>query len=111
MSHSGFGWTLGEWQQAYRNAQLQPGVLAELLAELSSSDPAWISLATPTQLQAQLEQLAERLATASGDLSKLPLYGVPFAIKDNIDAAGWQTTAACPEFAYVAEQDARVVAR
>ena len=111
MSHRGFGWTLGEWQQAYRNQQLQPGVLAELLAELSSADPAWITLASPEQLQGQLDQLAERLAAAEGDLNKLPLYGMPLAIKDNIDAAGWPTTAACPEFAYTAESDATVVAK
>ncbi|WP_043307111.1 allophanate hydrolase [Pseudomonas sp. ML96] len=111
MSHRGFGWTLSEWQSAYRTDNLQPEVLAELLAELSADDPAWISLATPAQLQGQLEQLAERLAASAGDLSKLPLYGVPFAIKDNIDAAGWTTTAACPEFAYTAESDATVVAR
>ncbi|WP_220815931.1 allophanate hydrolase [Pseudomonas paralcaligenes] len=111
MSHRGFGWTLSEWQQAYRTENLQPGALAELLAELGGEDPAWISLATPAQLQAQLDALAERLAAVGGDLGKLPLYGVPFAIKDNIDAAGWQTTAACPEFAYTAEADATVVAR
>ncbi|MDH0897088.1 MULTISPECIES: allophanate hydrolase [unclassified Pseudomonas] len=111
MSHRGFGWTLSEWQQAYRTENLQPGALAELLAELGGEDPAWISLATPAQLQAQLDALAERLAAVEGDLGKLPLYGVPFAIKDNIDAAGWQTTAACPEFAYTAEADATVVAR
>jgi allophanate hydrolase len=41
----------------------------------------------------------------------LPLYGVPFAIKDNIDVAGVPTTAACPEFAYVPERSAAVVER
>ena len=40
-----------------------------------------------------------------------PLYGVPFAIKDNIDLAGHPTTAACPDFAYVAQQSAPVVQR
>lgn len=40
-----------------------------------------------------------------------PLYGVPVAIKDNIDAAGFQTTAACPAFAYTPKQDATAVAR
>ena len=111
MSQSTRGWTLNDWQQAYRNQHLQPAVLAELLAELSDSDPAWISLASAQQLQVQLDELAERLAGVAGDLAKLPLYGVPFAIKDNIDAAGWLTTAACPEFAYTAEQDAHVVAK
>jgi allophanate hydrolase len=41
----------------------------------------------------------------------LPLFGIPFAVKDNIDVAGWPTTAACPEFTYVAREDASIVAR
>ncbi len=40
-----------------------------------------------------------------------PLYGIPFAVKDNIDVAGLPTTCACPEFAYVAERTATVVER
>ena len=39
----------------------------------------------------------------------LPLWGIPFVVKDNIDVAGWPTTAACPEFSYIPEQDAEVV--
>ncbi len=57
-----------------------------------------------------LEELLHLAASVATDPS-LPLYGVPFAIKDNIDVAGWPTTAACPEFSYVAEHDATVVAR
>ncbi|MDF1792889.1 MAG: allophanate hydrolase [Thalassobaculaceae bacterium] len=58
-------------------------------------------------------------ATAQGDVARLgpfdrstkPLWGVPFAIKDNIDAAGEQTTAGCPAFAYGAVADAFTVAQ
>lgn len=42
---------------------------------------------------------------------ELPLYGVPFAIKDNIDLAGIKTTVGCPAFAYAPEKSATVVAR
>ena len=53
--------------------------------------------------------IAERLR-AAGPEGK-PLYGVPFAVKDNIDVAGLPTTAACPAFAYRAEASAFVVER
>ncbi|MHB2168865.1 allophanate hydrolase [Alsobacter sp. R-9] len=42
---------------------------------------------------------------------RLPLWGVPFAVKDNIDVAGVPTTAACPDFASVPARSAPVVER
>jgi allophanate hydrolase len=54
--------------------------------------------------------LDDLLASVPTDRS-LPLFGLPFAVKDNIDVDGWPTTAACPEFAYDAKEDAAVVAR
>jgi allophanate hydrolase len=109
------GFTIAEWQQLYRQGTIRPSMLlgwaTNGAAELVPDDVAWIARSTLEQLQAQLDRLEERLAAVGGDLNQLPLYGVPFAIKDNIDAAGWMTTVACPEFAYRAKEDAHVVAR
>ena len=105
------GWTLGEWREAYRNGTITPDIVLTLAAQHAAADNAWIARARPEQLTAQLAQLSERLAAVGGDMTQLPLYGVPFAIKDNIDAVGWETTAACPEFAYAPASDASVVAK
>lgn len=51
--------------------------------------------------------VSRRLERLSPD--SLPLYGIPFAVKDNIDLAGIPTTAACPAYAYTPERSARVV--
>jgi allophanate hydrolase len=53
--------------------------------------------------------LARAAALGKFDPAGRPLWGVPFAVKDNIDVAGMPTTAACAEFAYWPERDATVV--
>jgi allophanate hydrolase len=62
-------------------------------------------------LRAEAEALADARALADRADQNLPLYGVPVAIKDNIDVAGLPTTAACPGFAYQPQRDAIAVAR
>lgn len=72
----------------------------------------WIYRVSPEQLLAracELEQQASRLGEALWET--LPLYGIPFAVKDNIDVARLPTTAACPEFSYEAQNNASVVQR
>lgn len=104
-------WTVAEWQKGYRDGLSPRELLPALLARLDPDDPAWISLTSAAALAAELDRLEQRLAEVKGDLACLPLYGVPFAVKDNIDSAGLPTTCACPDFAYSPAEDAAVVAR
>ena len=62
-------------------------------------------------LRDEAEALAEARALEVSGKKDLPLYGVPFAVKDNIDVAGLPTTAACPAFAYKPGSDATAVAK
>ncbi|MFC7608289.1 allophanate hydrolase [Teichococcus aestuarii] len=54
---------------------------------------------------------AAAAALDPADRERLPLWGIPFAVKDNIDVAGMPTTAACPAFAYTPARHAGVVER
>jgi allophanate hydrolase len=99
---------LADLSAAYRERRATPlSVIESLLARLDEfSDRAiWIS-------HVPRERVLEQARTLGAmDPGSLPLYGVPFAIKDNIDLAGIPTTAACSAFAYTPEQSAFVVDR
>jgi allophanate hydrolase len=62
-------------------------------------------------LRDENEALAEARALAASGPAGRPLYGIPVAVKDNIDVAGLPTTAGCPAFAYQPAQDSTAVAR
>jgi allophanate hydrolase len=62
-------------------------------------------------LRDENDALAEAEALTKKDAAQLPLFGVPVAVKDNIDALGMPTTAACPAFAYSPAHDSTAVAR
>ncbi|HEV2554892.1 MAG TPA: allophanate hydrolase [Bosea sp. (in: a-proteobacteria)] len=62
-------------------------------------------------LRPEAEVLAEAEALQAEGPRGRALWGIPVAVKDNIDVAGLPTTAACPAFAFTPAQDATVVAR
>ncbi|MDX1589279.1 MAG: allophanate hydrolase [Oleiphilaceae bacterium] len=105
------GWTLADWQRAYHKGASPEALLKPLLKRIRGEDPAWIACLTDQELDQALSQLAGTLSAHEGDMGALPLYGIPFAVKDNIDATGFDTTAACPAFAYRPGKDAEAVAR
>jgi allophanate hydrolase len=94
-----FGLDFARLRAAYEAGETTPArVIAELLRRIADhDDPAvWITRRDDADLLAEAERLTDRFADRAG----LPLYGIPFAVKDNIDVGGLPTTAACPAFAY-----------
>ena len=88
--------------RAYRQRRTRPRDVVELLLERIAErgdDAVWISRFDDATLRARADEL-ERRYGGSDEVTLPPLYGIPFAVKDNIDVAGLATTAACPAFAY-----------
>ncbi len=98
---------LDSLREGYRTARFSPAdVIREVHRRIRAHGerPVWIHVIPEEEAIAR----AESLGSFRDDL---PLYGVPFAIKDNIDLAGVPTTAGCPEYAYDPAKSASVVER
>src|SRR5882724_245116 len=100
---------------AYHSGATTPSAVAEAIAARGDAAPPeiWIHRVPRAALLAAARALEQRAGDAGGadGARALPLYGIPFAVKDNIDVAGLPTTAACPAYAYVARDSAPVVRR
>ncbi|KAJ9350418.1 hypothetical protein DTO027B9_6966 [Paecilomyces variotii] len=96
-------------KKAYAAGLSPVTVVQEALRRIESDNAEhpsiWISLAPREELLQRAQQLEEERNL------HLPLFGIPFAVKDNIDVAGIPTTAACPSFGYVPDMSADVVKR
>jgi allophanate hydrolase len=92
-------------------ARSAESVAQETLARIADYEAvqpqAWIERLAPEAVLAAARRVDARIAAGE----TLPLAGVPYAVKDNIDVAGLPTTAACPAFAYRPDRSAHVVER
>jgi allophanate hydrolase len=96
-------------RKAYQSGVTPLDIVEDIIKRrAASADPAIFITPTP---DADLRQAARDLMDRAPQANSLPLWGIPFAVKDNIDVAGLPTTAACPAYAYHPGSDATVVAR
>jgi allophanate hydrolase len=94
----------------YADRKVTPLDVMEAVIERRAAWPDQAVFITPTS-DSDLRRAAQQLLADHPEPNSLPLWGIPFAVKDNIDVAGLPTTAACPAFAYQPAADATVVAR
>ncbi|KAK6004835.1 hypothetical protein QM012_007614 [Aureobasidium pullulans] len=101
---------LSSLQQQYRKAEITVSHVAKdvsrRISEYQLKDPAvWTFVQSDDELLRAAHVLEERYRHQSLPL----LYGIPFAVKDNVDVAGVATTSACPTASYVPAKSAKVV--
>ncbi|HEC73019.1 MAG TPA: allophanate hydrolase [Methylophaga aminisulfidivorans] len=98
--------TIPALHKAYKQGELSPEQMVVHVLELAKQyleHNIWIRLFTRAEIQPYLDALK------NADIADKPLYGIPFAIKDNIDLAGFPVTAGCEAYAYTPEKSAFVV--
>lgn len=99
--------SLSALHAAYADGLSPEAVVVEIDRRIAAADDPGIFLARVPEADMQ----AAARALGPFDPVNKPLWGVPFAVKDNIDVAGLPTTAACPDFAYTPQETAPAVER
>ncbi|HEX7505285.1 MAG TPA: allophanate hydrolase [Polyangia bacterium] len=97
-------------ESGYGTGSFSPAELMLQMVERASTEEAsgiWIHRVATDDLVRSIKAIEERRAAGAA----LPLFGFPFAVKDNIDVAGMPTTAGCPAFAYTPKRSAAAVQR
>lgn len=105
MERSQLSLDIATLKAAYASGSLTPLAVVEEVLARTAEDPnkVWISRLPAEAVRGYAQALEGK------DPASLPLYGIPFAIKDNIDLAGLPTTAGCREYAYEPTAHAFVV--
>lgn len=101
------GPTISELLASHRDGSGSPTKTAQTLAdalERRGDDGTWITALGRDALLDAAAELESRPGAA-----ELPLYGIPFGVKDSIDVAGYPTTLACPDYGYIASETAPAV--
>ena len=103
--------SVGGLRAAYRDGALDPVTVAAEVrgrARARAEDNIWITLRDAESLRAEAVSITARWPDPR---KRPPLFGIPVAVKDNIDVAGLPTTAACPDYSYVPARSATLVGR
>jgi allophanate hydrolase len=99
---------IADLRRGYLDGSLTPALVMQRLAALADqtdSRNVWVTRLSHDQVMRYVQALQGRR------VDELPLYGIPFVIKDNIDLEGVPTTAGCPRYAYTPQRSAHVVQR
>lgn len=100
--------SIAELKQKYQSMKLTPETVIQEIVKRAETDQDYNIWITPPSLE-NIQPYLDQLSTM--DPEHTPLWGIPFALKDNIDLAGIETTAGCPEFAYKPKENATVAKR